>query len=264
MLTRNIFGSGFMKNKLSLKGNSKLKISRIFRNIHRRYGLGDVQMKKTQKILRKNFSMKRKKISRSFSTEAKYVVESPEEEERKANEDIFIPKYDIEFNKKGYALILKTSLYWEIRLAQFLILIFSGFLLYKCMTKLYDFKERKWYGLIFYTLLGFGGYKLLLRWIQFNRGFVEKMWLKKDGKTVKINSGIFYLKSVETDIKNIRKGNLEKTMKNYGGLIGFPLDFEGEERILMRKNVIEHPGVLSAILENKYIQFEEYIEINID
>lgn len=83
------------------------------------------------------------------------------------NRDFFIPPKRI-FFKKGKLRIYNFKTFNGIRNGYLIICGICYFFVYKIGKKLYHFDERKWYGLIFYSTMGF---LLTTRLLKFHKTF---------------------------------------------------------------------------------------------
>lgn len=66
----------------------------------------------------------------------------------------------------------------------FFIMVVFGYLSYKCISKLYNFGERKWYGIIFYSAALFGCFHYMRKTRHNFGSLVKEIYLRDNGEDV--------------------------------------------------------------------------------
>ena len=192
--------------------------------------------------------------------EKDFIIENPDETYER--EDKYTPNYKITFDDEGYSLVLEAEYRKPLIVMNCVFFGLGCFLIYKGVTKLWVWSERRWYGVLAYVLMGLSGLTLLMHFRKYNNIVVERLWIHQNGRTVRVSNGLLPKLSIEVDIKSIEKGDLENSFVNGLGNMGYPIVFGEQELTLLRQNTVYHEGILSSILNQKYVEFEDFVEVD--
>lgn len=187
-------------------------------------------------------------VARSFYLRSPNVIRRLFSSQASNGRQLFIPTRPLIF-RQGLLLVADTPVTSFYRFCILSGGILIGLMLYSINKLTFRFKDRKWYGIIVYAALIFiSGFALH----QCNRALhdvIIKVWLQSCGTKATFQRGFFWNKKQVVDIHHI---SLPSSIPpdffgNQMGVVGFPVQIEGEFVIVPRTmNKIE-PELFSAI-----------------
>ena len=178
---------------------------------------------------------------------------------------LYFPEKQLNF-KEGFLLVAHNKFrgyYMFCGISAALLLLLAG----RATWKIVDYKNRSFFGFIWWTAMLAGSGLLLFYCHMSMRDVVSRIWLKSCGKKIVVRTGFPFMRPREFSIKDIERPEMltNEYASSHFAMVGFPINFAGEILLVPRTIERHRPDLFGAIFNGMEICVDhQETEITID